>query len=168
MGSQRVRHDWVTKLNWKQDSYFVLLLFSHKVMSNSLWSHRMEHSRLARPSLSPRICLISCPLIQWFLSKHLILCYSLLLLPLIFSSIRVFPNESALYIRWTKDCSFCFSPSNEYSGLISFSIDCLISLLSKGLSRVFSSTTVQKHRFFGAQPSLWSNSHIHTWLPEKP
>ena len=71
--------------------------------------------------------------------------------------------------RWSKYWSFSFSinPSNRYSGLISFSIDCLISLLSKGLSRVFSSTTVQKHRFFGAQPSLRSNSYIHTWLLEK-
>ena len=58
--------------------------------------------------------------------------------------------------------------SIEYSGLISFRIDCLISLLSKGFSRVFSSTIVWKHQFFGAQPSLWSNSHIHTRLLEKP
>ena len=59
-------------------------------------------------------------------------------------------------------------PSNEYSGLISFKIDCLISLQFKRLSRVFSNTTVQKHQFFGTQPSLQSNSHIHTWLLEKP
>ena len=59
-------------------------------------------------------------------------------------------------------------PSNEYSGLISFRIDWFESLLSKGLSRVFSSTTVRKHQFLGTLLSLWSNPHIHTWLLEKP
>ena len=81
-------------------------------------------------------------------SNHLILCWPSLLLPSIFPSIRVFSNESALHIRWPKYWSFSFSisPSNEYSGLISFRIDWfdwliklgLISLLPKGLSRVFS------------------------------
>ena len=67
----------------------------------------------------------------------------------ILPSIRVFSNESALHIRWPKYWSFSFniSPSNEYSGLISFRMD-WISLQSKGLSRVFSNTTVQKHQFF--------------------
>ena len=98
-------------------------------------------------------------------SKHLILFHPLFLLPSIFPSIRVFSNESAFCIRWPKDWSFSFSisPSNEYSGLTG-----LISLQSKGLSRVFSNNTVQKHQFFDAQPSLWSNSHIHTWPLEKP
>ena len=78
-------------------------------------------------------------------SDHLILCRPLLLLPSIFPSIRVFSNELALWIRWPKYWSFSFSisPSNEYSGLIFFRIAGLISLQSKGLSRVFSSTTVQ-------------------------
>ena len=89
-------------------------------------------------------------------SDCLILCHPLLLLPSIFPSIRAFSNESALRIRWPKYWSFSFSisPSNEYSGLISFRIDCLFSLQSMRLSRVFSSTTVQKHQFFGTQPSL--------------
>ena len=64
--------------------------------------------------------------------------------------------------------SFIISPSNKYSGLISFKITGLISLLAKGLSRVFSNTTVQKRQFFSIQPSSLSNSHIHTWLLEKP
>ena len=83
-------------------------------------------------------------------SNHLILCHLLLLLPSIFPSIRVFSNESALRIRWPKYWSFSFSisPSNEYSGLISFKMDWLDFLQSKGLSRVFSNTTVQKHQFF--------------------
>ena len=86
---------------------------------------------------------------------------SLLLLPSIFPSLRVFSNESALRMRWPKYWSFSFSisPFNEHPGLI---------LQSKGLSRVFSNTTVQKHQFFGAQLSSQSNCHIHTWLLEKP
>ena len=103
-------------------------------------------------------------------SNHLVLCHPLLLLPSIFPSIRVFSNESALPIRWPKYWSFSFSisPSNESSGLISSGLTGLISLQSKGLSRVFSNTTVQKHQFFSAQPSLWSNSHIRTRLLERP
>ena len=89
-------------------------------------------------------------------SNHLILCRPLLLLPSIFPSIRVFFNESVLCIRWPKYWNFCFSisPAKEYSGLIPLGLTGLISLLSKGLSRVFSNITVQKHQFFGAQPSL--------------
>ena len=80
----------------------------------------------------------------------------LLLLPPIPPSIRVLSNESTLRIRQPKYWSFSFniSPTNEQSGLIS--------LQSKGLSSIFSNTTVQKHQFFGAQLSLQSNSHIHT------
>ena len=97
--------------------------------------------------------------------NHLILCHPLLLLPPIPLSIRVFSNESTLRIRWPKYWSFSFniSPSNERPGLISFRVDWLHHLQSKGLSRVFSNTTVQKHQFFCTQLSLWSNSHIHTW-----
>ena len=77
-------------------------------------------------------------------SNHLILCHPLLLLPSVFPSTRVFSNESALHIRWPKYWCFSFSihPSNEYLGFISFRIDDLISLLSKGLLRVFFSTTI--------------------------
>ena len=103
-------------------------------------------------------------------SCHLIFCRPLLLLPSIPPSIRVFSNESTLHMRW---------PSTGVSALASFlpkkSQDWSpsewtgwISLQSKGLSRVFSKTTVQKHQFFGAQPFSQSNSHIHTWLLEKP
>ena len=104
------------------------------------------------------------------LSNHFILCCPLLLWPTIFPTIRVFSSESALGMRWLKYCSFSFSisPSNEYSGLISFELTGLISLQTKGLSKVFSSPTIWKHQFFGTQPSLWSNSHIHTWPVEKP
>ena len=102
-------------------------------------------------------------------SSHLILCHPILLLPSIFPTIRVFSDESVLHLRWPKYWSFSFSTSSssEYSRLISFRID-LISLLSKGPSTVVSSTKVWKHQFLGIQPSLWSSSHIRTWLLEKP
>ena len=103
-------------------------------------------------------------------SNYLIFCHPLLLLPSIFPSIRVFSNESVLSIRWPKYWCFNFSnsPSNEYSGLIPLEWTGWTSLQSKGLSRVFSITTVQKHHFFGTQLSLYSNFHIHTGLLEKP
>ena len=102
-------------------------------------------------------------------SSHLILCCPLLLLLPIPPSIRVFSNESVLHIRWPKYWSFSFSisPSNEYQDWSPLGWTGWISLLSKGLSRVFN-TTAQKHQFLGIQSSLWSNSHIHTWLLEKP
>ena len=94
----------------------------------------------------------------------------LLLLPPIPPSIRVFSNESTLRKRWPKywSLSFSISSSNEYSGLTSFRIDWFNLLESKGLPRVFSNTTVQKHQFFGTQLPPQSNSHIHTWPLEKP
>ena len=97
-------------------------------------------------------------------SNHLILYRPLLFLPSILPSIKVFSNESTLRMRWTKYWSFSFkiSPSNEHPGLISFRMDGWISLQSKGLSRVFSNTTVQKHQFFSTQFSSQSKSHIHT------
>ena len=81
-------------------------------------------------------------------SSHLILCRPLLLLPSIFPSIKAFSNESTLSIRWPKDWSFSISPSIEYSGWISFRTDWFDLLLSKSLSRVFSSTRVSKYQFF--------------------
>ena len=103
-------------------------------------------------------------------SSHLILGRPLLLLPPIPPSIRVFSNESTLHMRWPKYWRFSFSiiPSKEIPGLISFRMDWLDLLAVQGPSRVFSNTTVQKHQFFGAQPSSQSNSHIHTWPQEKP
>ena len=103
-------------------------------------------------------------------SSHLILCRPLLLLSLIPPSIRVFSNESTRRMRWPKYWSSAlasFLPKNtqDWSPLEWTS---WISLQSKGLSRVFSNTTVQKHQFFGPQLSSQSNSHIHTWLLEKP
>ena len=103
-------------------------------------------------------------------SSHLILCHPLILLPPVPPSIRIFSNESTLHIRWPKYWSFSFSisPSNKHPGLISFRMDLLDLLQSKGLWRVFSNSTVQKHQFFGTQLSSQFNSHIHTWPLEKP
>ena len=97
-------------------------------------------------------------------SNHFILCCPLLLLPSVFPSIRVFSNESVLCIRWPKYWSFSFSigPSNEYSGLISFRIDWFDLLVVQGTLRSLLQHHSSKHQFFGAQLSLYSNSHIHT------
>ena len=102
-------------------------------------------------------------------SSHLILCRPLLLLPPIPPSIRLFSNESTLHMRWPKYWSFSFSiiPLKKSQGWSPSEWTGWISLQSRGLSRVFSNTTVQKHQFFGAQPSSQSNSHIHTWPQEK-
>ena len=128
-------------------------LFSRSVMANSLRPHGLQHARLLCPSLS----LLKLMYIESMIpSNHLTLCRPLFISPAVFPSIRVFSNESVLCIRWPKYWSFSFSisPSLEWTGWIS--------LQSKGLSRVFSNTTVQKHQFFGAQLFLWSNSHIYT------
>ena len=103
-------------------------------------------------------------------SSHLILGRPLLLRPQIPPSIRVFSNELTLRMRWPKYWSFTFSiiPPKKSQGWSPSEWTGWISLQSKGLSRVFSNTTVQKHQFFGTQPSSQSNSHIHTWPQEKP
>ena len=90
------------------------------------------------------------------LSNYLFLRHPLLRLPSIFPSIRVFSSESALCIRWPRYWNFSFStsPSDEYSGLISFRIDWFDLLAVQGLSRIFSSTTIQKHQFFSTEPFL--------------
>ena len=106
-------------------------------------------------------------------SSHLILCRPLLLLPPIPPSIRIFSNESILHMRWPEYWNFSFNwTSNELSMNIQdwspLGWTGWISLQSKGLSRVFSNTILQKHQFFGTQLSSQSNSHIHTWPLEKP
>ena len=156
---------WTTR-NIPNYSVYNLCCCSVAQSCPTLQLHGLQHSRLPCPSPSPRVCSDPYPLSQW--------CH-----PTIASSVTPFsscpkslpasgsfPMSGLFAIRWLKHWSFTFSisPPNEYSGLISFRIDCLtvwISLLSKRLSGVFSSTTVQKHQFFGATPSLWSNSHIH-------
>ena len=103
------------------------------------------------------------------LYNQLVICRPLLLLPSIFPSIRFFSNELTLHIRWPNGVSASASvlPMSIQDWFPS-RLTGLISLQSKELSRVFSKTTVQKHQFFSTQLSLWSNSHIHTQLLEKP
>ena len=144
--------------------------FSCSVVSNSLQPHGLQHARLPCPSPTPGACSNSCPLSQW--------CH-----PTISSFVIPFPSclqscpESGSFLM-----SQLFASGGQSTGA-SASASVLpmniqewfllgwtgwISLQSKGLSRVFSNTTVQKHQFFGAQLSLWSSSHIHTWLLQKP
>ena len=104
------------------------------------------------------------------LPNHLILCHPFLLPPSIFPSIRVFSNESALLIRWPKYWSFSFtmSPLSEYSVLVSFKVDWFDRLAFQGTLKSLLQHDSSKASFFRAQLSLWPNSHIHTWLLEKP
>ena len=126
------------------------LISPHQIRSNQISSSVMSDSFASIESVMS--------------SSHLILCRPLLLLPPIPPSITVFSNESTLRMRWPKYWSFSFSiiPSKEIPGPISFRMDWLDLLAVKGLSRVFCNATLQKHQFFGAQPSSQSNSHIHT------
>ena len=127
---------------------FCSVQFSCSVMSNSLRSHGLQHTRPPCPSPAHGVYSNSCPLTSPTISS--------LLLRLIFPSIRVFSSESVLHIRWPKYWSFSFSInlSNEHTGLIFFRMDWLDLLAVQGTSRVFSNTTVQKHQFFGTQLSL--------------
>ena len=146
------------------------MLFSHSVMSNSLQPHGLQHARLPCPSPCPGACLNSYPLSQW--------CHPTISTSVIpFSScLQSFPaSESFPVNRLFTSGGQSIGASVSASVLLMnvqdgfpLGLTGLISLLSKGLSRVFSNTTVQKHQFFSDQPSLWSNSHIHTWLLDKP
>ena len=161
-------------LVWSNSVYYcslLLLLFSHSVVSDSLWSpwtaaHQVSLSFTLSWSL---IKLMSIESVMP--SNHLILCRPILLLPSIFSSIRVFSNDLAFCTRRPKSIGASASASVlpvNIQDWFHLGWTGWISLMPKGFSRVFSSTTVQKHQFFSTQPSLWSNSHILTWLLEKP
>ena len=145
---------------------FVVQSLSHVWLFAKLWTaaHQASLSFTISQSLLKLMSFES-----MMSSNHFVLCCPLLLLPSIFPRIRVFSNQSDLCIRWPKYWSFrlSISPSNENSGLISFGIDWFNLLAVQGTLRVFSNITIQKHQFFGTQPSLWPNPHIHTWLLEK-
>ena len=142
--------------------------FSRSVLSDSVtpWTAARQASLSITNSRS-LLKLMSIELVMP--SNHLILCRPLLL-PSIFSSIRVFSNESVLHIRWPKYWSFSFSisPSNEHPGLISFRMDWLDLLAVHGTLKSLLQHHSSKDQFFGAQLSLQSNSHIQTWALEKP
>ena len=147
-----------------------LLLFSCSVVSVYLWHHELPRARLPCPSLSPRVCPNSCPLSQWChptISSSVI---PLLSYPQSFPASGTFPMRQ-LFIWGDQSIEASASASVlsvNIQGSFPSGLTGLISLLSKGLSRIFSSTTAQKHQFCSIQPSLWYNPHIRSWLLEKP
>ena len=169
-----------TITSWKHIMGKISRSPSDQIRSDQSLSHVWLHESFATPWIAARQASLSITNSQSSLrfmsiesvmpSSHLILCCPLLLLPPIPPSIRLFSNESTLHMKWPKYWSFSFSiiPSKEIPGWSPSEWTGWISLQSKGLSKVFSNTTVQKHQFFGTQPSSQSNSHIHTWPQEKP
>ena len=144
--------------------------FSHSVMSDSLRPYGLQHARPPCPSPTPSACSNSCPLSQW--------CHPIISSSVIpFSShLQSFPASGSFPVS-----QFFTSRGQRIGASASASVlpvniqdwfplgwTGLISLQSKGLWRLFSNTTIPKHQFFGTQLSLWSNSHTHTWLLEKP
>ena len=141
--------------------------FSHCVSSNSV-THGLQHARLPCPSLSPRICSNSCPLSRWW---HRTILSSVLPLSCLqyFPASRSFPMHQLLTSGDQiigASASASVHPMN-IQNWFPLGWTGWIFLQSKGLSRVFSNTTVRKHQFFRPQLSLWSNFHNHTWLLEK-
>ena len=139
-------------------------------MSYSLWPQEWQHAGLHCPSLSLGARSNSCPLNQW--------CH-----PTISSSVDPFSScPQSFPASGSFPISQLFTSGGQSTRALAsapvllmtiqswflLGLVCVISLLSRGLSKVFSFTTVQKHQFFSPQPSLWSNSHIHTWQLEKP
>ena len=145
--------------------------FSGSVVSDSLRPHGQQHTRLPCPSPSSGAYLHLC-LSSWWChttTSSSVFPFSSCLQS--FPPSGFFPvSQLVLHIRWPKYWSFCFSisPSNEHSELISFTFHWFELLTVQGALKSSSPTPVQKHQFFSAQLSLWSNSHIHTWLLEKP
>ena len=150
--------------------WVLLLLFNYSVVSDFLQPHVLQHARLPCPSPSSAVCSNSCSLSQW--------CY-----PAISSSVVLFsfcPQSlpalesfpmSQLFTWGSQSIGTSASSSvlpMNIQGWVPSRLIGLISLQSRGFSRVFFNITVQTHQFFNAQLSLWSNSHIHTWLLEKP
>ena len=145
-------------------------LFSCSVMSDSFQPHGLQHTRLPCPSPSPGTCSNSYSLSPWChpISSSSVIPFS--------SCLQSFPASgcflmSQLFVSGVQNIGVSASASvlpMNIQDSFPLGWTAWISLLSKGLSRVFSNTTVQKHQFFGAQLFLYSNSHIHTWLLEKP
>ena len=136
----------------------------------TLWPHGLQHARLPCPSPTPGACSNSCPSSQWCyptISSSVVPFSSLLQY---FPASRSFPM-SQFFASDSQSIGASASASilpMSIHGWLPLGLTGLISLLSKGLSRVFFSTTFWKHQFFSLQLTLWSNSHIHTWLLERP
>ena len=132
-------------------------------MSDSMQPRGLQHTRLPCPSLSPGVCSNSCPLNWWC---HPSIPFSIVLVSSCPQSFLVSGSFLKSFLFASGGLSIWASASVLPMNIpvwFPLGLPGLISLLSKGLSRVFSSTTVRKHQFFSAQPSLWSNSHICTW-----
>ena len=146
-----------------------LLLFIHKLCP-TLWLHGLQHTRLPCPSLSPGACSNSCPSRRWC---HPTISFSVIPFfscPQSFPASGSFPMSQLFLLQLTKVLEIqllSVLPMN-IQGWSPLGLIGLMSLQSKGLSKIFSNTTVQKHQLFSAQPSLWSNSQIPTWPLEKP
>ena len=134
--------------------YISLVQFSCSVVSDSLWSHGLQHTRLPCPSPTPRVYLKLMSIESVMPSTHLILCHPLLFLPSFFPSIRVFLNELVVRIRWPKywSISLSLSPSNEYSELISFRIDWFHLLAVPGTLKIL----LQHHSLKSISSSVFS------------
>ena len=153
---------WLTKA-------LLLLLISHSIVSDSLQLNVLHAARLLCPSLSPRVCSNSCPLSWWYHPSFLSSADLFSSCPQSFPASGSFPM-SRLFTSGGQSIGGSALASVlpvNIQGWFSLGLTGLISLQSKGLLRVFSCITVQKYQFFVAQPSLWSNSHIYTWLLEK-
>ena len=149
---------------------FLLLLFGRSVLSNCLQYHGLQHTNLPYSSLSSRVCSDSCPLSQW--------CYLTITSsasPFSFW-LHSFPTSGSFLMSWLftsgglsirASASITVLPKN-IQGLFPWGLTGLIFLQSKGLSRVFSKTTIWRYQFFSTQPSFWSSSHMCIWLLEKP
>ena len=147
-----------------------LVLFSHPVVSDSLWPHGLQHTRPPCPLPSPRVCPSSCSLHQWccpaISSSEALFSFC----PQSWAASATFPM-SQLFASDDKDTGPSASASvlpTSIWGWFLLRLTGLLSLLSKGLSGIFSSTTVWRHQFFGILPSLWSSSHNQTWLLRRP
>ena len=150
---------------------FILLVHSLSCV-RSLQLQALQHTRHPCPSLSPRVCSKSCPIELAMPSNHLILCHPLFLK----GSLNL--SQCRSLFQWVGFLYYVAKvlelqlqhQSFQWVFRVEFLRDWLVklSLLSEGLSRIFSSTIVQKHQFFGIQPSSQSNSYIHTWPREKP
>ena len=153
-----------------KETYIQSVQFSRSVVSDSLWPRGLQYTRLPCPSPTPRACSNSCPLNWW--------CHTT-----ISSSVVPFSSCLQSFPAWGSfPMSQFFASGGQRFGVSALAsvfpmniqdwfpigLTGLISLLSRGFSRDFSSSTGQKHQFVGAQPSLWSNSHIHTCVLEKP
>ena len=141
---------------------FNMFLFSHSVVSNSLWPHGLQHTRLPCPSPSPKSCSNSCPLSWW--------CHPTISSSVLFSCLWSFPESGSFLMSWLFASGGQSIGISASASVLSINIQDWfplgwtgwISLLSKGLSRVFWNTTVQKHEFFLHSPTLTSIHHYWT------